>query len=209
MHGADPMRTTLRRDDILQAAAQIFREKGYHAASMRDIAEAVHLQKASLYHHLQSKQELLLELLDRALDLMIEDVTDVLESRADPLAKLRSAMRAYMSRLTSDADLAAVLLLEYRSLQPDLRKEHVQRRDRLEMLWRELLEEGIRAGAFRPVDPAIAGFVLLGVLNWSITWFRPEGRLSADELADRFTELLLAGLAADEHGLGPGRLNES
>lgn len=198
------MSTTLRREEILQAAAQIFREKGYHAASMRDLANAVELQKASLYHHLQSKQELLLELLDRAIDLLIDDTMLVLESSETPIEKLRAAMRAYMSRLTSDADLAAVLLLEHRSLEPDLRVGHIERRDRLESLWRELIAEGIRKGDFRPVDPAIAGFLLLGVLNWTITWFRPGGRLAAEELADRFADLLLEGLKANEHNPGPG-----
>lgn len=197
------MSTTLRREEILQAAAQIFREKGYHAASMRDLAEAVDLQKASLYHHLQSKQELLLELLDRAIDLLIDDTLSVLESDQTPVEKLRAAMRAYMSRLTSDADLAAVLLLEHRSLESDLRAGHVERRDRLESLWRELIAEGIQNGDFRPVDPAIAGFVLLGVLNWTITWFRPGGRLPAAELADRFADLILGGLKSDGHDPGP------
>lgn len=188
------MSSTLRRNEILQAAAQIFREKGYHAASMRDIANAVDLRKASLYHHVESKQELLLELLDRALDLLIGDVSEVLASDADPPEKLRQAMRAYMARLTHNADLSAVLLLEHRSLAADLRKAHIERRDRFEGLWRQLIKDGIRTGFFRSIDSDIAGFVLLGVLNWSITWFRPDGRLSSQELADRYAELLLEGL---------------
>lgn len=188
------MTTALKRDQILTAAAQIFREKGYHAASMRDIAEAVELRKASLYYHVHSKQELLLEILDQALDLLIEDLSQVLARAGSPTDKLRMAMRSYIGRLASDADLSAVLLLEHRSLSPELRAGHIERRDRFEELWRSLIVEGIRAGDFRPVDPAIVGFVLLGVQNWTITWYRPDGPLTSQALADQFADVLLEGL---------------
>lgn len=185
----------LRRDDILQAAAQIFRQKGYNAASMQDIADAVGLQKPSLYHHVNSKQEILLALLDHALDLLIADMNDVLASTEPSDKKLHAAMRAYIRRLAAEADLAAVLLLEYRSLQPKLRAQHIQRRDRVESAWRDIIVEGTEAGLFRQVDPAVAGFALLGVQNWMITWFQSNGRMTADQLADAFFDLFLRGLS--------------
>jgi AcrR family transcriptional regulator len=86
----------MTRDDILGAAAQIFREKGFHAASMQDIAEAVNLQKASLYYHVSSKQEILLALLDRALDLLIERMQLVLAQPLSPDEKVRQAMRYWL-----------------------------------------------------------------------------------------------------------------
>ncbi len=190
----------MRRDDILQAAAQIFRQKGYHAASMRDIADAVHLQKASLYHHVRGKQEILLAILDWALDLLIADLEEVLRSDQPPEEKLRQAMHAYTSRLTEDADLATVLLLEHRSLEQPLRAQHIARRDRFERLWRQLLEEGIQAGVFRPVDIPVAAFALLGVQNWMITWYRENGRMSHEQLAERFYDLFLHGLMAHDGG---------
>lgn len=186
----------MSRDDILRASAQIFRQKGYHATSMQDIADAVSLQKASLYHHISSKQEILLALLDRAMDLLIADMERIVESEVAPVAKLRQAMRVYTRRLAEQADLAAVLLLEYRSLKPELRARHVRRRDRFESLWREIVRAGVRTGDFRQIDPAVAGFGVLGVQNWMITWYRPDGRLSPEELADRFADLLLDGLQA-------------
>jgi len=108
----------MTRDEILEAAAQIFREKGFHAASMQDIAEAVNLQKASLYYHVASKQEILLALLDRALDLLIEHMQQVMAKPLTPDEKLRQAMCAYLQAMLEHRDLAAVLLLEYRSLEP-------------------------------------------------------------------------------------------
>jgi AcrR family transcriptional regulator len=188
----------MQRSDILQAAAQIFRQKGYHATSMQDIADAVQLQKASLYHHISGKQDILLTILDHALDLLIEDIESVKDSNELPPEKLRRAMHLYVERLTEDADLAAVLLLEYRSLEPDLRKPHIQRRDRYERYWREIITEGVEANAFRPVDVTVATFAILGVQNWLITWFREDGRLTARDLADQFCDLFLAGLCLED-----------
>ena len=184
----------MQRSDIIDAAAQIFRQKGYHAASMQDIADAVHLQKASLYHHVDSKQDLLFTILNKALDLLIDDLTEIVDSELPPDEKLRKAMQVYVGRLTEDANLASVLLLEYRSLEPKLRVQHNIRRDRYEGLWRRLVQEGIEAGVFRVVDQAVATFALLGVQNWMITWFKEGGRLEARELADQFCDLFLEGL---------------
>lgn len=184
----------MARDDILLAAAQVFRRKGFHGASMQDIADAVGLQKASLYHHVHSKQEILLALLDRALDLLIADLEPIAKEDGPSSIALRRAIRSYMARLTQEPDLAAVLLLEYRNLEPELRRRHMPRRDRFESLWRDILRRGSQRGDFRTVDAAIAGAALLGVQNWSITWYRRNGRLSPDQLADQFSDLLLCGL---------------
>ncbi len=190
----------MQRTDIIHAAAQIFRQKGYHATSMQDIADAVHLQKASLYHHVQSKQEILLAILDTALDLLIADLQRVIESDLPPAEKLRQAMGAYIGRLTEDRDLSAVLLLEHRSLEPELRARHVARRDRFDQLWRRLLQEGIDRGDLRQVDVTLAAFALLGVQNWTITWYRDGGRLTAGQVAEAFADLFLHGLQAGEPG---------
>lgn len=184
----------MQRADIIQAAAQIFRRKGYHAASMQDIADAVGLQKASLYHHFTSKQDILLEILDQALDLLIHDMQAIVESDASPESKLRQAMACYIDRVTHQADLAAVLQLEHRSLEPRKRARHIARRDRYDALWRTLIRQGIEAGVFRRLDETIVTFALLGIQNWMITWYRPDGRLKPEEIASLFADLMLNGL---------------
>ena len=105
----------MTRDDILEAAAQIISRKGFHATSMQDIAQSVNLQKASLYHHISSKQEILAALLDQALDMLIERIQNVIDQPIPPDEKLRLAMRVYLSSMLDRRDLAAVLLLEHRS----------------------------------------------------------------------------------------------
>lgn len=184
----------MTRDEILLAAAQIFSQKGFHAASMQDIAQAVNLQKASLYYHVSSKQEILVDLLDRALDLLIERVNDALESAESPEGKLRKAMRVYIESLAEYQDLAAVLLLEHRSLEPKYHSRHIPRRDRFEGLWRDLIKEGKEAGVFTCASPSLTARALLGVMNWTVTWYRPDRPLSAAEITEQFADLFLEGL---------------
>jgi len=156
----------LDRESILRAAAQIFQEKGYHATSMQDIAEAVELKKGSLYHHVSSKQEILLALLDEALDLIIERLQIV----------------------------EKVLLLEHKSLQPEFIDLHLPRRDRVEQIWQKIIEDGVACGEFQSHQPALTTKALLGVLNWTITWYREDGSLTADKIADHFSDLFIQGL---------------
>lgn len=186
----------MTRDEILDAAAQIISQKGFHAASMQDIAQAVNLQKASLYHHVASKQEILLALLDRALDILIEQLEAIVSQPLPADEKLRQAMRSYLQIILEHRDLASVLLLEHRSLEPKLRYRHIPRRDRFEGLWRDIIQEGLEQGLFRCADPGLASRSLLGILNWTITWYRPNGKLAAGEIGDQFAELYLQGLMA-------------
>ncbi len=188
----------MTRDEILEAAAQIFRQKGFHAASMQDIAQAVNLQKASLYHHIASKQEILLALLDQALAMLIEHVGSAISQPLPPDEKLRMAMQAYMQFMLKHSDLAAVLLLEHRSLEPEFHAQHIPHRDHFESLWREVIAEGCEKGLFCCPDPSLAARYLLGVMNWTITWFKPSGPLSPAEIADQYADLFLQGLLVCE-----------
>ena len=184
----------MTRDEILDAAAQIFSQKGFHAASMQDIAAAVNLQKASLYHHINSKQEILVALLDRALDMLIEEMESVLAQPLLPDQKLPLAIQAYLSAMLEHRDLAVILLMEHRSLDTAHHASHIPRRDRFEQLWRDLIDEGMQTGVFCCADPAMASRALLGVLNWTITWYHPDGPLSPEEIAAQFANLFLLGL---------------
>lgn len=190
----------MSRDEILEAAAQIFRQKGFHAASMQDIAQAVNLQKASLYYHVKSKQEILLHLLDQALELLIAQLEEVISRPLPADEKLRQGMRAYLSTMLENGDLAAVLLLEHRSLEPQYHAQHIPRRDRFEQLWREMIQDGIDQRLFDPVDPVLTSRALLGVMNWTITWYRPDGPLTPDELAHSYADLFLSGLLLRDIG---------
>ncbi len=184
----------MTRQAILDAAAQVFSQKGFHAASMQDIAEAVNLQKGSLYHHVSSKQEILALLLDQALDLLIEHMETVIAQPLPADAKLRLATAEYLTTILEHKELAAVLLLEHRSLDPDLAANHKFGRDRFEGLWRDLVRQGMEEGVFTYPDTTMAVLAIMGSLNWAITWFRPDGSLTPSQIADQFAELILSGL---------------
>ncbi len=187
----------MTRDDILDAAAQVIRQKGFHGASMSDIAEAVKLQKASLYHHVSSKQEILLALLDRALEMLFEQIDIIARQPLPPDEKLRQMVQVYLRLLADNSDLSAVLLFEHRSLEPAQHKRHIPNRDRFEALWRDALEDGVREGLFDCPDTALATRALMGVLNWTLTWYRSNGSFSIEQIADQYTSLLLNGLLKD------------
>jgi AcrR family transcriptional regulator len=184
----------MTRDEILAAAVQIFGQKGFHATSMQEIAEAVNLQKASLYHHVSSKQEILVDVLDQALDLFIANMQAVMQSPLPPDDMLRQAMQTYMVTILQQRDLASVLLLEHRSLEPELHARHIPRRDRFEGLWRDLIQQGVEAGCYFAVDPAMTARALLGVMNWVITWYSPQGNLTPEQISSQYADLFLKGL---------------
>ncbi len=186
----------MTREDILDAAAQVFRKKGFHGSSMAAIAKSVNLQKASLYHHVSSKQEILLELLDRAIEMLTEKIAPIANESAAADKKLRAMIRAYLQVLAEHADLASVLLFEHRSLETRQHARHIPNRDRFESLWRDVLLDGTRAGLFVCPDPGLTVRALLGSLNWTVTWYRPNGELSIDDIADRIADLLFKGLLA-------------
>jgi AcrR family transcriptional regulator len=190
----------MTREEILEAAAQIIRVKGFHAASMQDIARAVDLRKASLYHHVNSKQEILVDLLDQALDLLSNRLEAVMEEELPPDLKLRQAMRSYLEYMADNLDLAAVLLLEHRSLETIYRESHIPKRDRYETFWQQIIQEGIEAGIFDDHDTELSVKAVLGVANWTIMWLNPEGRLSATEIADFSSNLLLNGFYKRDNG---------
>jgi TetR/AcrR family transcriptional regulator, cholesterol catabolism regulator len=186
---------SISRDLILESAAQVFCQKGYNGASMADIAKAVGLQKATLYHHFGSKQEILAELLDRAMDIVTENMTQILQLDCRPDEKLKLAMRAYLQVLCEQPDLSSVLLLEYRSLEKELYKRHIVNRDKFEKMWRDLIREGVDSGILRGESISMTVRAMLGVMNWTITWYRSEGKLSGEEIADLFSNLFLDGIS--------------
>ena len=184
----------MTRDDILDAAAQVIRQKGFHGASMADIAEAVQLQKASLYHHVSSKQEILLALLDRALEMLFEQIDIIARQPLPADKKLRQMVQVYLRLLAENSDLSAVLLFEHRSLEPAQHKRHIPNRDRFEALWRDVLDDGVQNGLFNCSDTALAVRALMGIMNWTLTWYHPDGSLTIEQVADQYTSLLLNGL---------------
>jgi AcrR family transcriptional regulator len=184
----------LTREDILDAAAQVFRQKGFHGASMQDIAAVVNLQKASLYHHVSSKQEILLALLERALGMLTEQIAGIAAQELPADQKLRQMMKIYLQSLAENSDLSTVLLFEHRSLDKKSHARHVPQRDKFEGIWRDVVNEGARAKVFDCPDAGMAVRALMGVMNWTLTWYRPDGGKPIEKVADEYADLLFHGM---------------
>jgi AcrR family transcriptional regulator len=190
--------TKVSREHIIDAAIILFREHGYHGTSMRDIARAVGIKKASLYHHFESKQELLLTILDTGLERLIAPLEEILAAKMPPEAKLRAAIHHHASLIANYPGAAALFLYEDRALDEAYRARYVARRDEFESLFRQILQEGVHSGSFRQTDLAMSTQALLGMVNWMTRWYRPQGRLSVEEIADSFADLFLCGQLASK-----------
>ncbi|WP_052351813.1 TetR/AcrR family transcriptional regulator [Deinococcus pimensis] len=190
-----------RREAIYRAAARLFSEVGYRATSMRDIAAALDLKAGSLYSHISGKEELLWEIVSRAADEFDAALAPVRASHATPRDKLRLAMEAYTDVVARNLEYATVLFQDWRHLPPERREAVAARRDAVERVFRDVVEEGVRTGAFHEdLNVKLTAVLALSGANWLPSWFRPQGRLTARDVADAYTDLLLRGAERDEKG---------
>ena len=190
-----------RQAQIYEVAARIFCEKGFDRASMGDIADAAGLTKAGLYHHIRSKEELLYAIMSYGMELFEEKVLKQVQGIADPLERLRATFRGHVLVVTRDRPKEiTVILHESNALKGRLRDRIDARKRRYVRFLEKTIRELVRSGAARPVDPSIAAFGMLGMINWIYQWYRPGGRLNESELADRMADLFLDGLRAGPAG---------
>jgi AcrR family transcriptional regulator len=183
-----------RKEQIYRTAGKLFSEVGYHAASMRDLARALGVQGGSLYAHISSKEELLWEIVGRAADEFDHALEPIGRSSLPPSEKLRTALEAHMNVVGRNKDWATVFFHEWKHLSHDKHDVIAARRDRIERVYREILLEGVRSGEFRDdLDIKLSAVLCLSSANWAYHWFSPQGRLSAQEVARAFSEMLLNG----------------
>lgn len=193
-----PAEQAVSREEILSAAADVFRAQGYHGAKMSDIAGEVDLTAGSLYHHFSGgKSQILREVMNNGLDRVTSDVRRIIEDTTlSPTDKLRKAINAHIIALTENTSVAAALVFETRNILMDEqgRNAYIERRDAFESLFRGVIDEGIRDGVFRNVDVALFTKALLGAHNWVGVWYRAGGRLSGEQIAHDMADIYLRAL---------------
>lgn len=189
-----------RKEEILETAERLFSERGYHATSMRDIASALGLKGGSLYSHIKGKEELLWWGLERAARQFQEVQARFDAMNAPAIERLRGAIRAHIRIVANNLPAATVYFHEWRFL-PDgpERQDFLERRNTYEEWMRQLIESARAEGQFAPsVDSKWAALLILSASNWLYHWYNPQGPLSAEEIADRFTEIIFHGLIHGE-----------
>ena len=183
------------RQEILRTAARLFQEQGYDGTSMNDVAAALKLSKGGLYHHFQSKDEILFDLMNHAMDITEERVIAPAKMIADPEERLRTVIRRHMGVVMSDRDREiTVMLHENHPLSPALRKRiNARKKDYIHFLENLIAEVQRQRGYRAEVSPRAAAFALLGMINWIYQWYRPEGSLREEELAQQYTRIFFQG----------------
>src|SRR4051794_3727315 len=181
-----------RRSELTRQAARLFAEKGYHGTSIGDLAQAMGVQKGSLYAHIESKADLLWEVARDGATAFHEALDGVAEDRP-ATEKIRLALRAHLRVVGEQLDAATVFTREWRALDGERRERFVAERRRYEERVRELFREGVERGDLRTdLDVATAALLFLSAANWAYTWLRPGA--DTDTIADRFFAVLLDGM---------------
>ena len=182
-----------RRAEILHAALAAFREHGFHATSLDDIAVRLDIRKTALYHYFADKDALLFECHRESLAELERIIDASAVCCAGPVERLAYLIREHVRIMTETLE-GSPLAFEVPALSPKRRAQIVAGRDRYEQLLRELVRAGIDAGAFREVDPKVVVFAMLGSINWIARWYRPEGSMTSAVLGRQFADYLIGGL---------------
>lgn len=186
-----------RREEILAVARDLFFTRGFATASMRDLAAGIGLTQAAIYYYFKSKDEILFALVDAFTELLHEELQRALQEADDPVAGLRRAVRTHIL-LTRTHYREIKLVTEDRRLLGPAYTERVRQRElSIYALYRTRVTELTAVGLCRPLEPAVVVFNMLGLINFIFRWYRPDGLLALEEIADQTAELLTKGMLAD------------
>jgi TetR/AcrR family transcriptional regulator len=182
-----------KRVEILRSAAAAFRRRGFHGATTAEIARSLRMTKGSLYYYFRDKEEILFFCHDYSLDILLELLERVERGGQPADAKLSELIEAFVHMIIDELRGTA-LTLDLDALSPAHRRSVIAKRDRVDKGIRRILDQGVDAGLFRPGDPKLLSFAMLGAVNWITRWFDPGGPASSQEIGQAFADYLVAGL---------------
>lgn len=183
----------LKREAVLRTAAQLFNEKGYAASTLDEVAERLGVSKPTVYYYVDSKDAILLECVRTGLEMLQRAIREVDARGGRAIDKLMAAMRAYVDIVTQDFGMLVIRVGE-ESLPPESRQKVRRMKAGLDLEFRELIRQGIAEGSIAPCDPKIAAFTVAGALSWIGRWYRPDGTLSPEAIAEQCIGVLIQGL---------------
>ncbi len=183
----------VKRNAVLQTAAQLFNERGFHATSLDDIAERLNVSKPTLYYYIESKDQILLECVRTALGLMHEGIDEVRAQGGSAIDQLEACMRIYAGIVMQDFGMCVIRIGED-PLPAPLKKELRRAKAGIDAKFRELIDAGIAEGSLAPCDPKMAAFMLAGALSWIGRWYRADGDQMPEQITQQAISLLLNGV---------------
>ena len=178
------------KDELLEAAARLFRRKGFDGTSMQDIAKEVGILKGSIYYHFSSKNEIFREVLTNGIDPVLKISTRLLQESLSPRAKLEKFLRNHLGYIMEHNDSLVIFFQEREKIPSDKTESYLHKRDRYEWVLRSILEEGVKDGDFPQVDVTLTTFSILGMCNWIIQWYDPGGPKTPQEITDHYLQLI-------------------
>ena len=188
-----------RRQEILDAAAQVFYERGYDASSTQDIADVVGILKGSLYYYVDSKEQFLYEIIKEAHDLGLAILEEVRDADGDVVDRFTLLIRRHAQYFVANRVKVSVFFREFSALSP----EHRQDIDQLGHMYREFVEDLIREGqatgeVATSIDPGLAGITIVEMLNSLARWYNPDGKATVDDITDLLVNVVLGGVISVE-----------
>jgi AcrR family transcriptional regulator len=184
---------TSRRAEILRSAVAAFRRRGYHGASVEEIARTLGMTKGNLYYYFRNKEEILFFCHDWSLDILLDRLREVQKEGGPPDRRLRRLIVAFVHMIIDELHGTA-LTLDLQALSPAHLSRVIAKRDRFDRGLRRIIEDGIASGAFAPGDPKLLTFAVLGAANWITRWYDPRGPATSDDIGNAFADFLMRGL---------------
>lgn len=183
------------RQEILRTAARLFQQQGYDATSMNDVAAALKLSKGGLYHHFQSKDEILFHIMSHAMDITEERVINAARRIENPEERLRTLIRLHIEVVLSEEDReVTVMLHENHPLPTGLRRKiNGRKKDYVHFVENLIADVQRQRGSMSQVTPRAAAFALLGMINWIYQWYKQGGPLTGTEIAQQYTDIFFKG----------------
>ena len=183
------------RNRVFEVAAEVFHRKGYDNTSMSDIASAAGLTKAGLYHHISSKESLLYTVLDYGLDLTQSYVLEPLEQVSDPLERLKTMIDLHLRLVLQERNLEVTgLLHECKTLSSSDRAKINRRKKEYVRIATNVIAEVTKKYNVKDLNPKLAAYALLGMLNWTYQWYKPSGSNTREEIVETFHRIFLQGI---------------
>ncbi|MCG9967242.1 TetR/AcrR family transcriptional regulator [Pelotomaculum terephthalicicum JT] len=186
-----------RHAEIMDTAIKLFRKKNYHGTSMQDIAEAVGIYRGSLYHYINSKEEILYHIVERPVSKGVKYLKKIQLEDLPPAEKLRRAMEYHVRYSTEHQAVVAIMLEDTKHLSEECQKQIREAQKKYEDTFLNIIREGIQKGDFKKLDPKVVTFAILGMTNWMYRWFDVDGKLSAGEVTELFLDMILNGLLVE------------